>query len=168
MENWKILRGLTAILLIGCTIAIVPTLSNAQTQESPTRGQNLPISAYAAIAGRKFELEVARTPVQQEIGLMYRTSLADNRGMLFVFEPPQPTRFWMKNTLIPLDMIFLRDEKVLAIAAAVPPCKTPTCPTYGANTEIDRVIELRSGTADKIGLKVGDRVTIQYLDLPAK
>jgi hypothetical protein len=94
---------------------------------------------------------------------MYRTSLADNRGMLFVFAAPQPTKFWMKNTLIPLDMIFLRKGQVVAIEAAVPPCKSVTCPTYGTDTPIDRVIELRGGTTAQINLKVGDRVKIQYL-----
>ena len=95
---------------------------------------------------------------------MYRTSLADNRGMLFIFESPQPIRFWMKNTLIPLDMIFVRDEKVVAIAAAVPPCKTETCPSYGTPSPVDRVIELRGGVAKEIGLKVGDQVKINFLN----
>ncbi|HEY9833393.1 MAG TPA: DUF192 domain-containing protein, partial [Stenomitos sp.] len=76
---------------------------------SPTHaGQMLPISAQAAIRGQRILLEVARTRQQQQMGLMYRTSLADNRGMLFPFDPPQPVSFWMKNTKIPLDMIFLR------------------------------------------------------------
>jgi len=136
----------------------------APAQTTQGRGQNLPISAYATIAGRKFELEVAKTPQQQQIGLMYRTSLADNRGMLFVFASPQLTRFWMKDTLIPLDMIFLRKGQVMAIETAVPPCKSATCPTYGTDTLIDRVIELKSGTTAQIGLKVGDRVKIQYID----
>lgn len=162
MIRW--LGIVVGILLWGCTPIMATSTDVAQAPATQGRGQNLPISAYAKIAGRKFELEVAKTPQQQQIGLMYRTSLADNRGMLFVFPAPQPTRFWMKNTLIPLDMIFLREGEVIAIAAAVPPCKTTTCPTYGTDTEIDQVIELRSGTIAQIGLKVGDRVKIQYLD----
>jgi hypothetical protein len=161
MSRW--LGIVASILLLGCTPIMATVLTPiAQAQEMQERGQNLPISASATIAGRKFELEVAKTPQQQQIGLMYRTSLADNRGMLFVFASPQPTRFWMKNTLIPLDMIFLRQGKVMAIASAVP-CTTTTCPTYGADTDIDQVIELRSGTIAQIGLKVGDRVKIHYL-----
>ena len=165
-EKRKIGLGvILGVLLLGCS-PILATEATTQISQAQLRqaGQTLPISARATIAGREFELEVARTPQQQEIGLMNRTSLADRRGMLFLFASPQPIRFWMKNTLIPLDMIFLRNGKVIAIASAVPPCKTQTCPTYGANADVDRVIELRSGIAKEIGLKVGDRVKIKFLD----
>ncbi|MBE9015330.1 hypothetical protein C7Y66_07970 [Chroococcidiopsis sp. CCALA 051] len=163
MNQW--LGIVISFLLLGCTpIIATEPMHVVQAPAKEVRGQNLPISAYATIAGRRFELEVAKTPQQQQTGLMYRTSLADNRGMLFVFESPQPTRFWMKNTLIPLDMIFLREGRVIEIAADVPPCKTTTCPTYGTDTEIDKVLELRSGMTAQIGLKVGDRVEIQYLN----
>lgn len=156
-------------LMMGCYPPISAIGTEPSLQESPQNiGQKLPIEAIAIAANRKFELEVARTPQQQAIGLMGRTSLADNRGMLFLFSSPQPIKFWMKNTLIPLDMIFLRDGKVQAIAANVPPCKTATCPTYGPDTESDRVIELRGGTAKEIGLKVGDRIGIEFLDRKSK
>jgi uncharacterized membrane protein (UPF0127 family) len=126
-------------------------------------GQTLPISAKAIIAGKVIELEVASSPEQQAMGLMYRRSLADNRGMMFTFDPPQPVSFWMKNTLIPLDIIFLEGGKVKAISADVPPCKSDPCPTYGPNVAVDRVIELRGGRAAELGLKPGDRVSIEFL-----
>ena len=133
---------------------------------SPTNsGQMLPISAQAQIKGKRIMLEVARTPQQQQIGLMYRTSLPDDRGMLFAFDPPQPVSFWMKNTLIELDMIFLQNGQVKAIATNVPPCTTTPCPTYGPQKiVIDQVIELRGGRATELGLKVGDRISINFLD----
>jgi len=96
--------------------------------------------------------------------LMYRTSLADDRGMLFPFEPPQPVKFWMENTLIPLDMVFLQDGVVKAIAPSVPPCTTAPCSTYGPGTPVNQVIELRGGRAAELGLKVGERVKIKFLD----
>lgn len=131
---------------------------------SPTpRGQVLPISAQVEIGGQQILLEVTQTPEEQAMGLMYRTALPDNRGMLFSFNPPQPVGFWMKNTLIPLDMIFLRDGVVQAIATNVPPCTTPTCPTYGPEVPIDQVIELRGGRAAQLGLNVGDSVEIEFL-----
>jgi uncharacterized membrane protein (UPF0127 family) len=123
----------------------------------------LPISARAIVKGKVIQLEVAQTPLQQEVGLMYRTTLPRDRGMLFPFSPPQPVSFWMKNTLIPLDMIFLRQGVVQKIAALVPPCTSDRCPTYGTTTPIDQVIELRSGRAAELGLKKGDRVTIEKL-----
>lgn len=139
-----------------------PALSSSEASPAQNKmGQTLPISAKATMASQVIQLEVARTPQQQQMGLMYRKSLADDRGMLFLFNPPQPINFWMKNTLIPLDMVFMLDGVVKAIAANVPPCTTSLCPTYGPNTPVNQVIELRGGRAAELGLKAGDRVTIQ-------
>ncbi len=128
-------------------------------------GQELPISAQVKVKGQVIQLEVAQTPQQQATGLMYRTMLAANRGMLFAFNSPRSVGFWMKNTLIPLDMVFLRNGEVKAIQPQVPPCKAAPCPSYGPgpDTLIDQVIELRGGRAAELGLKVGDRITIQFL-----
>lgn len=165
------------LLLASCWAG--PTHLQAQAPQSPTpqatpTGQFLPIGAIALIAGQKIELEVTRTPEEQAMGLMYRTSLPANRGMLFEFDPPRPVRFWMKNCKMALDMIFLREGVVQAIEANVPPCTTDEqpCPTYGPDekTKIDQVIELRSGRAAELGLKVGDPVSVQFLpasQLPA-
>ncbi len=158
------------ILLIGCsspTPATPPLATPSPVVETRMDlGQKLPISAQAIIAGRTIGLEVAQTQQQQAMGLMYRNTLADNRGMLFAFDVPQNVSFWMKNVRIPLDMIFLQDGEVKAIAASVPPCTTDPCPTYGPGTVIDQVIELRGGRAAELGLKVGNRVEIKFLDKP--
>lgn len=124
----------------------------------------LPISATAEMAGQQISLEVARTPQEQAMGLMYRTSLDPDRGMLFSFGWPQPVSFWMKNTKIPLDMVFLLKGQVKAIEANVPPCTTNPCPSYGPQTLIDQVIELRGGRAAELGLKAGDQVIIKFLE----
>jgi uncharacterized membrane protein (UPF0127 family) len=127
-------------------------------------GQKLPISAIANFPqGKQIKLEVARTPQQQAMGLMYRPALPDDQGMLFKFPSPQPVSFWMKNVPVALDMVFIYQDTIKAIAAAVPPCKEEPCPTYGPNTPINQVIELRSGRAAELGLKVGDKVKIDYL-----
>lgn len=171
------LLGITlSIVLIGCSASMLakvdekPLKSSESLPPPPSvsaspkdKGQMLPISALAEMAGQEISLEVARTPEEQAMGLMYRTSLAADRGMLFPFEPPQPVSFWMKNTLIPLDMVFLRNGEVKAIAANVPPCTKTPCPTYGPSTEIDQVIELRGGRAAELGLNAGDRVSIKFL-----
>jgi hypothetical protein len=70
----------------------------------------------------------------------------------------------MKNTKIPLDMVFLRNGEVKAIAANVPPCTAEPCPSYGPQIPIDQVIELRGGRAAELGLKVGARVSVEFLD----
>lgn len=166
-----------SVLLMGCSQP-APESSQAGSPTDPplpavvppvpvstSQGQALPISAKATIAGQPIALEVATTPQEQATGLMYRTSLADDRGMLFPFNPPQRVSFWMKNVAINLDMIFLRDGEVQAIEANVPPCTTLPCPTYGPNgTLVDQVIELRGGRAAELGLKVGDQIDIQFLN----
>ncbi|MDQ2100194.1 MAG: DUF192 domain-containing protein [Tychonema bourrellyi B0820] len=156
------------IFLLGCSPTL-PVASNSDpgifVSQSPTptsSGQVLPVSARAQIADRPIELEVAKTPEQQAMGLMYRTSLPDNRGMLFEFKPARWVNFWMKNCQISLDMIFLRDGVVTAIQAGAPPCTADPCPTYGPDTIVDQVIELRSGRAAELGVKVGDRIAIDF------
>jgi len=155
------------LLLMGCSPS--PS-SQAASQSLPTiqastdLGQSLPITAQATISGRIIQLEVAKTPQEQEVGLMGRTSLGDDRGMLFVFSPARPTQFWMKNTLTSLDMVFLNKGVVKSIAVNVPPCTADPCPTYGSTRDtIDQVIELRGGRSADLGLKVGDRVSVQFL-----
>jgi len=150
------------LFLLGCS----PTLPVAnpgatgilvsQSPRATTSGQVLPVSARARIADRPIELEVAKTVEQQAMGLMYRTSLPDDRGMLFEFKPAQLVNFWMKNCKISLDMIFLRNGVVEAIELSAP------CPTYGPDTAVDRVIELRGGRAAELGVKVGDRIEIEF------
>ncbi len=169
-----------SILLMGCSAGSVPedTINSNSVKsgqppatapsvsQSPSKlGQMLPISAEAEIVGERIGLEVAQTPEQKAMGLMYRLSLAPDRGMLFGFDPPQRVSFWMKNVKINLDMVFLRNGEVKAIAKSVPPCQTDKCPTYGPGREIiDQVIELRGGRAAELGLKVGDQVTVKFLD----
>lgn len=163
----SVLRIVLGVFLVGCsysTPATSPTEIPTFQVNVPVLGQTLPISAQANIAGSTIELEVARTQQQQAMGLMHRTTLADDRGMLFLFEPPQRVSFWMKNVPIPLDMIFLRDGKVKAIAASVPPCTTEPCSTYESGTSVNQVIELRGGLAAELSLKVGDQVKIKFVD----
>ncbi|MEO0535607.1 MAG: DUF192 domain-containing protein [Cyanobacteria bacterium P01_A01_bin.123] len=134
-----------------------PTL----TDDLAALAQNLPITAQAEIGATVIQLEVANTPQQQALGLMFRSELAADQGMLFPFTTPRPVQFWMKNVFIHLDMVFLRDGLVQAIEADVPPCVEEPCPTYGPrDVVIDQVIELRGGRAAELGLAVGDRIEI--------
>ena len=155
-------------LAVGCS---PPAAVNSAPQPAPIaqgspsegQGQRLPITAKAMLGKEEIALEVAQTLQQQSLGLMYRQALPQNQGMLFVFESPRYVRFWMKNVSIPLDMIFLREGKIVAIAAEVPPCKNDPCATYGPETPIDQVIELAQGRAAELEVKVGDRVPIEFL-----
>ena len=151
-------------LLLSCSLAVqsappLPTKNPSQSEvdlKSAPRGQKLPITDRVTIGGQTILLEVARTPAQQSMGLMYRTDLPSDRGMLFVFSPPRPVSFWMKNTLIPLDMIFVSNGVVKHIGAQILPCEGDPCPSYGPDpkTDIDGVIELRGGRAAELRLKL--------------
>ena len=159
------------VFLLGCshlTPAVLTTDSSGTSEQLPREnlGQILPIGAQAIMGGEVIELEVAKTEQQKGLGLMFRKSLPANRGMLFAFDPPQYTRFWMKNVEISLDIIFLQGGIIQAIASNVPPCNSSPCPTYGAQTPIDQVIELRGKRAAELGLKVGDRIRVEFLDRP--
>jgi uncharacterized membrane protein (UPF0127 family) len=123
--------------------------------------QYLPTTEYAILdGGFTLDLEVAKTPKEQAIGLINRPQLPDNRGMLFVFPDVRRLSFWMKNTPVPLDMIFLENGVVRYIESAAP-CNNP-CPKY--EHIANQVLELRSNRSAELGIRVGDR--IQFL--PAK
>ncbi|TYQ26383.1 DUF192 domain-containing protein [Pseudanabaena sp. UWO311] len=153
------------------TASEIPATSSPQTiapQAKPKLvselAQYLPITAIATISGREIQLEVANTFKEQEKGLMFRPPLADDRGMLFVFTPARPVAFWMKNTPSPLDIIFLLDGEVKAIARNATTCKSDPCPVYPEGGVVaDNVLEVRAGLTQEIGLKEGDRITVKFL-----
>lgn len=113
-----------------------------------------------SLGGHRFSAEIAATPAEQAHGLMDRTSMPADHGMLFVFPQAQPLTFWMKDTLIPLDMLFFDDaHRLVTIRANVPPCKVDPCPTYASTAPARYVLELNAGTAAKLGLRKGDVIT---------
>ena len=111
------------------------------------------------------KLEIASTPEEIERGLMYRTSLAEGSGMVFLFNPPRAVKFWMYHTLIPLDMCFIDNGRIVKIFENVPPCHSEDprgCVTYPEEDPgiyVTEVIELPGGYAKKHGIKKGDKVT---------
>jgi len=123
--------------------------------------QQLPITAQWCLdQHRCIDLEVASTPMQKRIGLMQRTPLPPLRGMWFPFDQRQPLRFWMLNTLAPLDMVFIRDGRVMAIEADVPVCPALPCRGYGPSEPSDGVVELGAGEVRRLGIRVGDQINI--------
>jgi uncharacterized protein len=121
--------------------------------------QQLPFTQTATIRDKTFKIAVAETEQQQQTGLMYRPNLPDDEGMVFTFQPARPVAFWMKNTLIALDMLYMKDGVIQEIQANVPPCKADPCPSYPSKGLIDQVIEIRGGLAAELGIQAGDRVT---------
>ena len=133
--------------------------------------QQLPIEAQWCLkattlrpvvsSGPCIELEVARTPQQQSWGLMGRPPLAPLRGMWFPYDQPQVLKFWMHRTPSPLDMLFIRDKRVIAIEANTTPCPRLPCRSYGPDEPADGVVELAAGEASRLGLQVGSAAVIR-------
>lgn len=111
---------------------------------------------------RCFEVELAKTQAQREAGLMYREELDKDKGMLFIFDKEDIYPFWMKNTLIPLDMIWINSNyKVVFISQNVQPCQNFDCPSVVPLIKAKYVLELNAGLCQEIGLKVGDGLEIK-------
>lgn len=160
-------------LLLGGLLAGGALLSACQA-DGGERGppQVLPIEARWCLGdndpSRCIDLEVPKTPRQYSMGLQMRPALPPMRGMWFSFDPPSVATFWMHRTLAPLDLLFIANNRILAIEANVPTCAHLPCPTYGPDEPVDGVVELRAGEAQRLGLKVGSPVRIQRLSQPAK
>lgn len=105
--------------------------------------------------------EVADTPYMQEKGLMVRQSLPDGNGMFFIFENQGNLRFWMKNTLIPLDMLFISENfTIVNISGNAQPCISDPCRIYSSVIPAKYVLEVNAGFAEKNGIKIGDKIRI--------
>lgn len=120
----------------------------------------------AKIGSNAIKLEVAATEKEIEYGLMNRTSMPEDQGMVFLFHPPRPVNFWMCHTLIPLDMLFIQHGKIKKIFHDVPICKTPDCndcPNYpqGKGLEVSEVIELNAGYCKRHNINEGDKVDLE-------
>ena len=151
------LRRLGPAALAGALL-LAPWLAHAAPP------QQLPISAqWCPQAGRCISLEVARTPQQQAMGLQLRPPLPPLRGMWFPYSPPSEAKFWMHRTPAPLDMLFVREDRVIAIVEGAQPCMHLPCRSYGPDQPVDGVLELAAGQAAALGITVGSPVRIELL-----
>ena len=113
---------------------------------------------------RSFAVELAKDDATRTRGLMFRDSLAEDHGMLFIFDDLQPRSFWMHNCKISLDILYFNDAlELVGQALSVPPCNLPPerCPNYPSGRAAKYVLELNAGTAEKMGVKLGDQLTLK-------
>lgn len=111
--------------------------------------------------GTKVSAEIADTEAERARGLMFRKSLVQDQGMIFLFEQSGLYSFWMKNTIIPLDILWLdQSGRIVSIAHSAQPCTVDPCPSYPPGTEARAVVEVVAGFAKQHGVKVGDVVKI--------
>lgn len=113
---------------------------------------------------QSYVVELANTDNTRALGLMYREQMAADEGMLFIFPDTQRRAFWMKNTLIPLDILYFdQNRKLVSISENTPPCKNTTtrCPNYPSAKPAKYVLEINAGLSQKHGFKVGDVLIIE-------
>ena len=134
-----------------------PQDAAAVSDRHPESGlQIIPLTIDTGDAVHTFRVEIAATPEDQSRGLMFRTELGPDEGMLFPSEPPQARSFWMKNTPLPLDIIFIgTDGRVINIARETTPYSTDSVASEGTTSA---VLELIGGRAAELGIEPGDAV----------
>lgn len=141
--------------------SLFPTLLAVLLQVSACQAQ--PQVTIATEGGREltFHVEVADTPTKRELGLQYRRDLPPDRGMIFLFPAESEHSFWMKNTPIPLDMIFIsKERKIVGIVEQAVPFSTDSRSVPGAS---QFVLEINGGLSKRHGIKAGDSVRFQAL-----
>ena len=133
-----------------------PVDSATQDPGAQTGLREVPLTIRSKNKLHHFTVRVAATPEQQEKGLMFRRSLGADQGMIFPYEPPQEVAFWMKNTLIPLDIIYIRSDGTIVRITKAEAMDLAPLPS---GEPIAAVLEIRSGRAAELGITEGDIVT---------
>ena len=156
------MRAIPQAIRFVCAVALLAFVTGAMAQDG-----RQPLSEFAQATVRIetpsarshiFQVYVARTDREHMQGLMYVDNLPADRGMLFPFDPPRPAAMWMKNTLIPLDMLFIRADGTIAnIIADAAPQSLDTRPSNGP---VAFVLELNGGTSARLGITAAARVRI--------
>lgn len=126
-------------------------------------GEDRPSMPWIEMQDHRFHVEIANNAASRSQGLMYREKLEDDHGMVFIFPRETVLRFWMKNTLIPLDIIFLDKQfRIVNIAQGALPCEEVPCLRYSSQVPAKYVIEVNAGIADDIGLQLGDMIGVSW------
>jgi uncharacterized membrane protein (UPF0127 family) len=120
--------------------------------------------SYVELKGKRFTVEVAESQEKQALGLMFRETMPDDHGMVFIFPAEGMRSFWMKNTKIPLDIFYFdEDLKLVNVSENTPPCRSSRCPGYPSTGPAKYVLELNAGKAAELGARPGDELKL-YLD----
>lgn len=143
------IRGMKTLGLFLLSIGLLLGTSACATGQS-----------YVELKGQRFSVEIADDRDEQTLGLMFRRLLEPDHGMLFIFPNEAPRGFWMKNTRIPLDIMYFNSTLELVSFVTAQPCRTEACPTYPSAGPAQYVLELNAGKASELGLEPGDRMEL--------
>jgi uncharacterized membrane protein (UPF0127 family) len=169
MIPWRVIfrRALIGLSLLALVAAPACKSSAAQRPTASAAPAEAPAATVVVDTGERkvtFHVELARTEAEHEKGLMYREHLAPDAGMLFLFDRPSMQTFWMKNTLIPLDMIFISGDHTIAgvVVDAEPLTLTPR----SVNLPSQYVLEIGGGLSMRLGIRAGATVELHGVDGP--
>lgn len=116
---------------------------------------------YVELKNKRFMVELAETQEKQALGLMFRESMPDDHGMLFLFPVESMRSFWMKNTKIPLDIFYFdEDLRLVSVSENTPPCRSLRCPSYPSTGPAKYVLELNAGKAAELAVQPGDQMEL--------
>jgi uncharacterized membrane protein (UPF0127 family) len=132
----------------------IPSYPDDKKPQSGLR--EVPLTIHSRNGVHQFTVEVAASPQEQERGLMFRKSVAPDRGMIFPYAPPQEVAFWMKNTLIPLDIVYIDANGKIARIAHAEALNLEPIPS---GVPVSGVLELRAGRTAELGIREGDKVS---------
>ena len=158
------MKPIAALCLTACLAACSPQPAAEATPATeagvPARHREsglavVPLTVTTARATHRFQVEVAATPAEQQKGLMFRTAMGPDEGMIFPNSPPEVRSFWMKNTVIPLDIIYIGPDRRILNIVRGEPYSTASLPSTGP---VINVLELVAGRSEQLGIKPGDRV----------
>lgn len=139
--------------------SLLPALALLASSACTAPVSHAPIAVE--LHGQRYSTELATDDAGRQRGLMHRDALAPDHGMLFVFAGESPQAFWMKNTLIPLDILYFdTGRRLVSMQLDVQPCKADPCATYPSRAPARYVLELSAGTATRIGAQAGDVLKI--------
>ncbi|MEJ5209591.1 DUF192 domain-containing protein [Denitratimonas sp. CY0512] len=144
-------RELRSMLLPVALLLAITLLCGCATAQGP----------WVELKGQRYQVELALDDASRMRGLMFRDSLPQDHGMLFVFEQQEPQAFWMRNTRIPLDILYFDDGlRLVSATHGAPPCTTATCPSYPSTRPARFVLELNAGHARRLGVVAGDELVL--------
>jgi uncharacterized protein len=162
----KILLAVAAIAVILAALGFylnLPQSSSASSQAMRLPVDPTPLVATTSLGKQAFSIEIADDPSERSAGLMFRETMDDDRGMLFVFQQTRPVSFWMKNTPMPLDLVFIgQDGRVVEIL----PGESFSEASIGPAEPVRFVLELKRGTAEKTGMRSGDMLRHPVINGP--
>ena len=159
------MRSVMVMLMLfgACSQPQPPAQRQAAASDAPAAPAESPAGPRVIFPdGFVVHVEVAADDELRAQGLMYRDQLRPGTGMLFLFAEDAEHAFWMKNTLIPLDIIWIdADQRVVAVKYNVPPCKVENCPSYPPGVQSRYVLEVAGGVAQAHGIKPGDQLRFE-------